>query len=166
MSGKKALTQERLKELLAYDPETGEFIWKVSVGRARAGAKVCSSLSRDGYARVCIGRTMYAQHRLAWFYVMGRWPVAELDHIDLDRLNNRFKNLREATRKQNAENHPGYRGDAIKVGVYWLKRLGKWGASITHNRKSIHLGVFKDYEAAVAERIAAERRLFTHARSA
>jgi hypothetical protein len=128
MSGKKSqgipLTHDRLRELLSYDPETGGFVWLQTVGRAVAGTPACPSKSRDGYARICIGRRMYAQHRLAWFYVNGQWPEGEIDHRDRDRTNNRFGNLRLASRKQNAENHPGYRGSDIKVGVYWKDRLG------------------------------------------
>jgi hypothetical protein len=86
---------------------------------------------------------MYLAHRLAWFYVNGCWPRMGLDHVNLDGLDNRLSNLREATKAENQRNTRPPRTNKSGVkGVFWRRDLQKWRAAITINGKSIHLGVF------------------------
>jgi len=80
-----------------------------------------------------------------------------IDHIDRDGLNNQRENLRAATHKTNGENRNA-------KGYYWNKQNKKWKATITHNQKSIHLGLFGTEEEAKQARLEAERKYFTHAR--
>lgn len=139
------LTQERLKELLSYDPLTGVFLWKVSRrGRfAKVGAVAGGPDQRDGYIIICVDQKLYRAHRLAWFYMTGEWPADEIDHIDLDKVNNRFENLREATHKQNSHNRP-------KRGYTFDKRRGVFVAQIRIDGKHKHLGQFKTTSEAIA----------------
>ena len=75
------LTQERLKEVLHYDPETGIFMWLVAPnGRIRVGMEAGSS--HDGYIGIKVDRILYKAHRLAWFYMTGEWPANDVDHWD------------------------------------------------------------------------------------
>ena len=84
-----------MKDLLNYDPDTGDFTWKVSTSnRVRVG-QVAGTLRHDGYIRIKVNGKLYLAHRLAWFFVYGVWPVEFLDHIDQDKSNNRINNLRE-----------------------------------------------------------------------
>jgi hypothetical protein len=60
---------------------------------------------------------LYREHRLAWLYMTGEWPTHEIDHINGDRVDNRFCNLREATASENrwnsrkrVNNTSGYKG--------------------------------------------------------
>ena len=100
-----ALTQNELKELLDYNPETGEFIWKVDRShKVKAGDIAgCSSVIR-GYKRICIDYRNYAQHRLAFLYMTGKWPDKLVDHINGNRSDNRWCNLRQANDVENACN--------------------------------------------------------------
>jgi hypothetical protein len=115
------LTQERLKELLFYDPDTGIFTWRVNRGRGPGGCtlggklkgKVAGSLHPDNRIFIHIDRRMYGAHRLAFLYVYGRWPEPEVDHIDRDMSNNRISNLREATRRQQNGNRRANIGPAF-----------------------------------------------------
>ncbi len=154
------LTQKRVHELLALNPDLGRFTRKVSRGGARAGT---IAGSRDALGRVRIqidGENHYA-HRLIFFMVKGRWPEGEIDHIDGNPANNRWSNLREATRTENNRNRSTQSNNTSGVtGVVWLARRGKWRASIVVNRRKIHLGYFTEFEEAVAARCAAEVKYF------
>ena len=103
------LTQERLKELLEYDPETGFFTRLIgrSGPRARSG-DVAGCDNGQGYIRIYVDGRPYKGHRLAWFYVHGAWP-REIDHINGDKSDNKLANLRPATRSRRAWKRPRYR---------------------------------------------------------
>lgn len=107
------ITQARLKELLSYDPATGVFIWKVTRnGKMKVGLPAGSIDREDGYVEICLDRRDYKAHRLAWLYVTGAWPVYGIDHIDRDKTNNRFINLRDVPHSVNLKNRvlPATRG--------------------------------------------------------
>jgi hypothetical protein len=143
-----------LNELFAYDKETGLINWKISVGkRIKAGA-IAGTVSYKGYIR--IGLTIdgkcsnFAAHRIAWYIATETDPCdLQIDHIDGNRLNNSFANLRLASHAQNNWNrllspnsHSGFKG------VSWHKRDKKWKASIAIHRRNIYLGTFDTPELA------------------
>ncbi len=144
------LTQARLKELLHYDPETGHFTWVV----ARKGCRLSRSAGytrHDGYVCIRVDRQLYLAHRLAWIYMTGEWPANDLDHIGGDPTDNRWCNLRAATRAQNnlntkrrSDNASGYKG------VFWSTQKQRWVARIHIDGKPKHLGSFKVAEDAYA----------------
>lgn len=142
------LTQARLKELLHYDPETGSFTWKSghASGWSRKSEREAGHAFM-GYRRIKLDQKSYLAHRLAWLWVTGEMPTLRIDHQDLNKSNNKFKNLRLATGSQNVLN-VGLKSNntsGIK-GVYWKKKLSKWFASININGKQTHLGYFADKE--------------------
>lgn len=131
---------ERLKKLLHYDCITGVFRWRVSRGRARVGA-VAGKVCPDGYVRVGIYGRSYAASNLAWLYMTGSWPKHEVDHRDLSRSNDAWKNLRPATRAQNEHNQGAQKNN--KLGLKGVRRFRtKYRAQIGHEGKTIHLGTF------------------------
>jgi hypothetical protein len=99
-----ALTAERLRELLSYDPETGVFRWRVTRGGTARAGTVAGASRRDGYVLISIGNVRYLAHRLAWLWVTSTWPPDEVDHKNGDPSDNRLENLRPATRSQNNAN--------------------------------------------------------------
>jgi hypothetical protein len=159
------LTQARLKELLHYDPATGIFTWLCDRGgRAHAG-DVAGAIS-VGYRRPMVDGRRYLASRLAWFYMKGVWPSGDIDHKDRTPLNDRWDNLRPATKKQNGENRKVHKNSTTGVrGVAWDSRLSKYRAQITHNKRNHFLGIHGTIIDAVAARLGAERKFYTHAPS-
>ena len=153
------LTQERLKELLTYDPDTGVFRWRTRRGSSGAG-KTAGSDNGKGYIVIRIDRRIYKAHRLAWLHELGRFPPADLDHINGQKGDNRIANLREATRSQNQANLGAPRNNTSGVkGVFWDKHAGKWVAQIRQGGRK-HLGCFSDKSEAKAAYEKAARELF------
>lgn len=78
-------------------------------------------------------------------------PLAEeeVDHVDLDPLNNRRGNLRPTTRKKNQENLGEVtRGKSPYRGVFL--DMGRWRAQVTHNYKAYKSPRFDAPEEAAA----------------
>lgn len=134
--------------MLDYDPATGKFHWRVTKANKVAGS-VAGSISSQGYWELKVDRRLYRAHRLAWFYMTGRWPAETVDHINCVRTDNRFENLREASLSQNNCNTP-IRTDNTSgfKGVYWHKQNQKWIATIGHKKKVRYLGSFDTAERA------------------
>lgn len=150
-------TAEQVRHLFDYDPATGSLRWRVAKARRiRPGALAATAPNSDGYVGVKIDGRTYKAHRLAWAWVHGAWPEAEVDHINGDRADNRIANLRLATNKENARNRLTYKNNRSGYrGVYWNSALQKWGAQIRTGGKRHHLGFFLVKEdAAEAYRVA------------
>lgn len=143
------LTQERLCEVLLYSPVTGNFTWRKSAQRA-------GSAHNSGYIRIRVDGKPYQAHRLAWLYMTGAWPEVELDHINHEKHDNCYENLREATKSQNRQNQEQEFEGAQ------LKENGKWAAKVQHEGKQMYLGRFDTKESAVAAYREAKAKLHTH----
>ena len=100
------LTAERLREVLNYDPQSGEFRRRVDRGRGRGHRWKAGTIAgrKAQYIHINIDYALYAAHRLAWLYMTGEWPSRGIDHIDRDKHNNAWSNLRLADKSQNAMN--------------------------------------------------------------
>lgn len=141
------ITLERLKELLHYNPDTGIYINMVDRGRARKGN--ISGTKNKGYISIMLDGHMYQAHRLAWFYMTGKWPDKIIDHKDGNGLNNRFSNLRDASHSQNQFNRRKNKGTLAGFkGVSFNKKSQRWKASINFNKKTYYLGYFETPEEA------------------
>ena len=151
------ITQEQLRELLHYDPETGVFTRKVATSNSVKVGDVAGSPSSNEYINIRVHGRLQKAHRLAWLYVHGTWPTEDIDHVNRDRTDNRLLNLREATRQENMHNTSKLSSNKSgHPGVHWDIKANKWCAQIGHNRRSTYLGQFADIEDAVAARKAGE----------
>jgi len=155
------ITQDRLRELLYYDPESGIFTWNVYMtSRARKGG-VAGCVNGDGY--ICIGleKKLYVAHRLAFLYMLGKFPDAQADHINGNRTDNRWANLRNASLKENTQNRrsaPKSNKSTRLLGVtFEAKSVLPWRARIKVNGKKLSLGTFATPEEAYAAYVAAKR---------
>lgn len=160
------LTAEDLRQRLSYDPETGQFTRLIAVraGRWKVGDVAGSANKAIGYVVLNIdGKYVYG-HRLAVLYMTGKWPECEVDHINGDRSDNRWANLRCVTRQMNAENMRsanawnthGFMGVERTKGA---TRSRPWAARIKVKGKRIHLGMYATPEEASAAYISAKRML-------
>jgi len=153
------ITQEYVRELFDYCPESGVFTWKVNRRRARKGA-VAGAINGDGYVVLSFDYLSYSAHRIAVLWMDGYLPETTVDHKNRIRHDNRWENLREATMQcQNRnKNMSGLSSSGI-VGVCWAKGAEKWMAHIMVDGKGKTLGKSNDLAEAVCLRLAAEQCL-------
>jgi hypothetical protein len=157
-------TQQELQE--EFDYRDGNFYRKkTNTNRVKVGSKA-GHVHTNQYVYVCFKGKLYFIHRLIWaWHGNSLEPNQQIDHIDGNSLNNRIENLRAASRKQNGENRKGANKNSKsgEKGVCWHKNMEKWCAQICHNGKVIPLGYYVNKEDAIAARIAAEKKYYTHA---
>jgi hypothetical protein len=143
------ITHEELINLINYDPLSGIMTWKVERYKAPKGEE-CGWLTDQGYRSVKVLSKTYLVHRLAWFYMTSNWPKELIDHKNGNRTDNRFENLREATRQQNGRNGRRHKDNKCGYkGVRWHKAAQKWVAQIGVEGKRLHIGSFDKIEDAV-----------------
>lgn len=137
------LTAGRLRELLHYNPITGDFSWRsFRNGKVAAGAKAGSVMSRTAYIAIGIDKKYYRAHRLAWLYVHGVLPDGDIDHIDGNPSNNAIENLREASESTNLQNQRKAH-KSNKTGFLGVCRSqGRYAARIRVDGKELWLGRF------------------------
>jgi hypothetical protein len=153
------ITRARLRDLLHYDPASGEFRWREDrSSRIRAGT-IAGSLTPERYRKITIKGRRYGAHQLAWFYMTGKWCSLVIDHRDGDPSNNGWQNLRPATRWQSNANRRLPRNNVSGLkGV--SRHRSQWRARIRKTYRTHHLGIFSTRQAAHAAYAAAARKLF------
>lgn len=152
------LTVERLREVLRYDPETGVFHWLVSRGKAAVGA-VAGCSDHRGYLVTGIDGKRYYLHRLAVACVTGKMPGELVDHLNGDRSDNRWINLRETTHAVNMQNQRAPSKNNM-LGLLGVRRFGSnYRSAICVDGKPKHLGTFPTPDQAHEAYLAAKRQM-------
>lgn len=153
------ITQKYLKEKVEYNSLTGNFVWinatksNINLNGTKAG-----SVNGNGYLQVTISGKIYQNHRLAFLYMTGSMPNEQVDHIDHQKTNNVWSNLRLASRKENSQNRPlQVNSKCSCFGIRYIKSTNKYAARIGVNKKEIFLGSYNLYEDAVSARRNAEK---------
>jgi hypothetical protein len=145
------ITQEELKELLLYEPETGLFWWLVPK-QGRNIERPAGTESEYGYRSITIEGYSYSYHRLAFFYMTGEWPPEYVDHKDGNARNNRWDNLRLATAQQNAQNKKRKFNSFTGIkGVVKDFRSDTWHVHMKIDNNVISRGPFYNYQDACKE---------------
>jgi len=163
LTGKqKMITAERLRQLLAYEQDTGNFRWLVGhSGPAQIG-DLAGRVTTQGYCEIKIEGAFYKAHRLAILHVTGRLPDGEVDHRNGVRTDNRIDNLRVVNRSMNAQNLRkalSTNKSCGLLGVTWDRTKSRWKSSIYSNGKRISLGYFKVAEDAHSAYVRAKRAM-------
>jgi hypothetical protein len=134
------ITQEYIKKLLTYNPDSGEFKWNYTTFLKKKF--LCGNTRIQGYSVIEIDGKPYQAHRLAWIYMTGEmpeYPRFQIDHINRVRDDNRWENLRLATPKENAQNRVN---NPITDEVYFSTQFNKWVAVISVDGERVSLGKF------------------------
>lgn len=153
------LTAEKLRECLSYDPENGSFTRLVSRSNRHKAGVIAGCRAINGYIRIYVGGRQYFAHRLAFLYMTGSFPKTLVDHIDGDKRNNRWANLREISKSGNAQNSRSAWGHS-KSGILGVgKRNGRYRARLSVDGKEITVGYFATAEEAQAAYLQAKRIL-------
>jgi len=160
------LTQERLKGLMSYDKRTGKFIriW-VPTGKGRNQCVVGEEVGflHDGYLCTNIEGKHYKLHRLVMLYVTGSFPEKQVDHINGDKCDNSWKNLRCVDNSGNMKNQAIPKNNKSGcIGVCWDSGHKKWVASIGINKKCVRIGRYKHKRDAIKARKEAEKKYGYH----
>lgn len=163
----KSLTVDRARTLFDYDAESGRLFWKrrdtrefrspraANVWNGKLSGNVAGSIN-DGYVKVGVDGETYAAHRIIWLIETGAWP-GQLDHINGDKADNRFVNLRDVTHAENMKNKARPRSNSSGcAGVSWEKAKGLWVARISVEGRLKTLGRSKEKKTAIELRKAAE----------
>lgn len=160
------ISHDELLSRLDYDKESGIFTWKLSTARRRSGEEAGGIFTcKKGKQYVVIGikNKIYYAHRLAFLWVNGEFPPSHVDHIDSNGLNNRWNNLRLASRAENSKNVKIKKNNTSGVcGVYFNKQIKKWIAQIGIEGKVRSLGSFVNKEDAITVRQEEQKRLGFH----
>jgi len=149
-------------------PTKSERFWS-KVQRGEGCWEWMAGKNVNGYGRIQMGtlREPNAQmaHRVAYEYVVGPIPEGKaLDHICRNPGCVRPEHLRPVTAKENSENLGGAFSTSISGvrGVSWFERRHSWRATVTHNRRQIHVGYYSTIAEAEDAVIAKRNELFTH----
>lgn len=169
-----ALTQDIVRQLFLYEPETGRLCWRerpleafpdaASAHRwnSQNAGKEAGHIRRSGYRYVTVFAHPFPAHRVIWLHVSGEWPL-HIDHQDGVRDNNRLANLRDVTP---SVNHKNVRRKSTNtsgvVGVCWNKERKRWHAVIRVDYRQITLGYFDNKDEAARHRREAEVKYGFH----
>lgn len=140
------ITAEKVRELFNYDPDSGHLTWKLSSNRHKVGDRAGSmhAMKISPRLKICIAGRFYLIHRLIWLHQTGAWPEHLVDHVNMNGLDNSWRNLREATNAQNNYNCPKKKSRFTTLkGVRFDRRYNRYVAAIKNSGKSIYLGSFK-----------------------
>lgn len=99
------------------------------------------------YVCLCIDGIKYTKkiHRLvAQAFCENENNYNQVDHIDQNKTNNNYTNLRWVSQSQNIRNRKKKEGcSSTYLGIYFNNKLQKWKAQFQINRKKIYLGCYK-----------------------
>lgn len=131
---------EEINRRFEYNKLTGELVWKSGPCKGR----IAGTVSNHGYRIIWVLGERFVAHRVIWLLVTGEDPVdLEIDHINCDKLDNRFSNLRLATHSDNGQNTKKRRNNTSGVkGVSYHRATRRWRAYTSVNSREVHLGYF------------------------
>jgi hypothetical protein len=148
-----------------YDPDSGLLTRPHSTQGAKAGSAGC--VRPDGY--VCVGfrGKRQLQHRVIWLWMTGEWPTDLVDHINGNRSDNRWSNLRPADKRLNGQNrrrasaknkHSGLLGVRPSPGNRWRAEIRVPCEALASGSKCLHIGTFATPEEAHSAYLTAKRK--------
>ena len=113
----KNIIPDSIRDVLDYNPDTGDLTWTVQRGPTTAGTVVRSVIPSTGYYRLTYKGCSYLAHRVAYFISTGEQPDV-VDHINRNKTDNRIANLRSVSKRINSINR-GLSGISVTKDGYW-----------------------------------------------
>ena len=180
MAAKTLPPPEVVRQIIEYQPDTGRLFWlerpqhlfQSSASRSQwhaarvwnatyAGKEAFTAMNSEGYLTGSVMRRSERAHRVAWAFMTGAWPCDEIDHINGNRADNRWLNLREVPPHINRRNMKQYASNRSGV-VGVQKRGNRFYASMNINGRTHYLGCFTTIDQAAAARQAMMNRNHFH----
>lgn len=152
------LTHEAAHSLLAYDPLSGILTWKSRHGAKKAAGTIAGYITDRGYIAISLMGKVYKAHRVIWLMQTGVWPTYEIDHINRNRSDNRFENLRDVPKELNMQNSKPVRANVTGWPGARVHR-NKFASTIQANGKRHYLGTFDTAAQASQAYFEAKKRL-------
>lgn len=141
-----------LNKLFRYEPETGVLYWTrwaLKASQINKPAGTVNGPYGNRYLAVSIKRCLYKVHRIIWVLQTGKDPgVFYIDHVNGQKLDNRWSNLRLANRSENQTNSNGQAGRLLPKGVW--KHNESYRAGCMKNGHRVLTGLYKTPEEAHA----------------
>lgn len=144
----KELTQDELKRLLHYNPDTGEFHWRVNRSNGVKAGDLTGTRTQTGYVVISVLNKTRKAHRLAWLYMTGEFPPDYIDHVNCNKSDNSWSNLRCATNSENQRNRGRFGGAAGMKNVVFVEKRKKFQVSLKVAGKEKFIGYYEDAELA------------------
>lgn len=153
------MNAEALRASLHYDSETGVFTRKVAASHARVGDVAGTVHKKRGYVEFWVLGELVKAHRVAVLWMTGAPPLGQVDHINGDRSDNRWSNLRVVDNKTNSENRTraNKNNQTGLLGVKWHASKGKFESRIRCDGKLKYLGIFETAQQAHDAYLSAKR---------
>lgn len=156
------MDKNKILKQLVYNKHTGKFYWALTKNQNAIKGEEAGCIQKNGYIAIGISGKKYYAHRLAWLFITGDWPINHIDHLDGDRTNNKWVNLRDVSQKINNQNirKPMSRSAVPLLGVFKTCSGEKkpYRAMININNKSKYLGTFDTAEEAHLAYLKAKRK--------
>lgn len=153
MTKRNAITVARVREVISYDPTTGICTrlpdpskpkeWNTRWANKRAGR-----VTPAGYRTITIDYIEIEEHRIIWAYMTGGWPAHTVDHENLDKTDNRWSNLREATKSEQQHNRRARANNPVGLKGVTVQPSGRFQSRRRENGKDVYLGTYDTAEEA------------------
>jgi hypothetical protein len=139
--------------LFTYDPKTGELRNKIdrpsASGEGAKKGELAGSYNNYGYLTVWINGKHYQAHQIIWLMMTGEWPERGIDHMNREKADNPWNNLRLATHSQQGRNNLRVDNTSGTTGVYWSNTYRRWIVQGNVDGKNQRYGSYRTKEEAV-----------------
>ena len=162
-----------LNECFLYEKSTGRLFWRrrpkhhfdsevgYKIFNKRWAGTEAFHTSQRGYRFGTLDGKYCAAHRVIWKLMTGKEPPPIIDHRDQKKGNNRWGNLRAATKPQNCINRkPSPFNSTGYGGVHKHRNKNRWVAQLGCRGKKRYLGIFDSPKKARTAWLAAAQAIY------